>query len=119
MVFATATATVYSRRAAKSAVGRVGRKKTGGRGRIGGGDYDSDDHYDGGGGLSIDNLAQLRGGLGGERRLPGRRSEWDGVPERGSNSGDRRDGSLSSSRLPPPPAQQGYDGNPWEEEDSD
>lgn len=100
--------TVYSRRAAKTAVGRTttSRKKSGGRGW--GGDGLSDDDDDDGGGLSVDSLAHLRGGLG-ERRLGGR--GWDGMER--SRGGPR---GGASSRLPPP--RQGY-GNPSEQEGSD
>eukprot|EP00752_Nemacystus_decipiens_P016235 g14515.t2 len=97
---------VYSRRAAKTAVGRTSRNQRSGR-VWGEDDFSDDDGGGGGGGLSVDSLSRLGGGLG-ERRSGSR--GWDGMRE--SRGGPR----APSSRLPPP--RRDY-GNAWSQDDSD
>ncbi len=92
---------MYSRRAAKTAVGRTSRRRAGGRGWRGGDDYSDDD----------DGLARLRAGLG--ERGSGGGQGWDAGT--GGSRGYPRE--SFSTRLPQP-RQQRY-GSPWEEDGSD
>eukprot|EP00903_Cladosiphon_okamuranus_P008847 g8471.t1 len=94
---------VYSRRAARTAVGRTSRNRRGGSRGWGGDDLSDDD----GDGVSVDSLSRLGGGLG-ERGSHGR--GWDGM---GRSRGDPR---APSSRLPPPRRDFG---NGWSQDDSD